>query len=158
MKSAKAVCIIGLIVVLFSFTGCGHRSLLEEKMDAETIDKVQIVMFMGDYDRRDSKIIVDETEIEQLVDTFNTATRGKKVRIVDVVISGNSYYFFYSGDTLVQEVTFNGNDSERARIGDAVHYDDNVYYVEYQDKTPYELYNDSPAEVITVDRDFNIVE
>mgnify|MGYP006945564939 CR=1 FL=1 len=152
MGSGRVLCIIVFFVLLLVFISCSHSAILGEPMDADTIDKVQIVLAMSDSDRSDSKIIVDETEVKQLVNTFNTATLGKKVSNRDVIIGGSSCYLFYSGDTLVQKFTFNSNIPER------IFKDDTLYYVEYQDKTPYELYTESPAEVITVDADFNEIE
>lgn len=139
--------IVAIILIIFTLSGCNStKDLLTHKIEANDIDKIQIILAMGnpEYGAK-SKIITEKDEISSLVDIFNKATIGKKIEDDDIVCSDASKYYFYSKDTLVQQFFFNGNDSER------IWYNSNWYYFNYTDKKPYELYKSSVAEIIIVD-------
>lgn len=145
MKKINNIFAIFFIICMVS--GCNSdKSLLTNKINVNDIDKIQIVSAMGNPEYgAESKIITEKNEIRLLVDSFNNAVIGDKVRDDDVAVSDVSQYYFYSKNTLIQQFSFNGNDSER------IWYNSNWYYVNYTDMSPYKLYKSSVAEIIIVD-------
>lgn len=152
MKKINIILIIFLII--FTISACSSsKSLLNDKIEARDINKIQIVLAMGNPKYgAESKIITDKNEISQIVDAFNNAVIGKKVKDDNIVISDTSQYYFYMDDTLVHKFSFNGNDSER------IWYNSDWYYINYSHKKPYELYKSSLEEIIIVDENLNEME
>ena len=142
---------IAILLVLVP-TGCS-RDLLSEPLDASEIDKIQVVLAMGNPEYgADSKIITNRVEIEGLVNAFNGATIGDRVRDSDLAVADASRYYLYSEGSLVREFVFNANDSER------IWYNSKWHYISYPDEKPYDLYRASEADVIVVDEDLNEME
>ena len=133
---------------------CSDKNLLTEKLEAQNIETIQVVLAMGNPEYgADSKVIRDESEIQEFVNAFNGASIGKRVKKVDEAVSDASKYFFYGDDeSLLLVFYFNGNDSER------IWYNSNWHYISYSGKKPFELYKDSQAESIVVDEDLNIMD
>ena len=153
MKKNVVTTITLCLMVLF-FGGCSSvNSLVAEKIDPAKVDRIQVVLAGGTPELgQESKIISDEEEIAQIIDAINAAQIGKIVEEMDIVIADTSRYYLYCNDTLLEAITFNGNDSNR------VWYDNNYYYVEYENKTLYELFNASTAPIIIVDEELNQME
>jgi len=99
-----------------------------------------------------SKIVTARSEIARFVDAFNGAIVGDEIRLEDMGIGFPSIIIFFSGDTIAYRFGFNVNDTERVFLNSR------LYYVEYPDLTPFELYLESSAEVIVVDLDLNEME
>lgn len=140
-----------LVLVSFMFSGCSStKMLLDDTSKLDSIDKVQIALAMGNPEYgAESKIITDKDEIKELVDAFNNAIVGEEVKTGEIYITSIASYYFYSDGSLVQRFIFNGNNTEHIFL------DSKCYYVKYPDKTPYELYQQSKAEIITVDEELN---
>ena len=139
------ILIISLLMTIV--VGYSDKSLLKEQLVSSDIDKIQIITAMGNPEYgADSKTITSPDEIKSLIDTFNSAKIGKKVREIDLGIGMTSKYSFYSDDEVIAKFEFNVNDTN------VIWYNDNYYYVEYGKglKTPYELYENSIAEVVVV--------
>lgn len=146
------LCTIILIGLLVSCNN-SSKDLLSDKMDADDIEKIQIVLAMGNpLYGADSKIIMDSSEISTLVDTFNNAVLGKKIKDDDLAIGFCSYYYFYNGDTLVNKFIFNSNNTNSVLIKR------DYYEVTYPEKTPYELYRSSTADTFVVDENLKEME
>ncbi len=144
-----------IFFVLSMLLGCySEKNLLSETLEVENIERIKVVLAMGNPEYgADSKVITDESEIQEFLNAFNGASIGKRVKKVDEVVSDTSKYFFYGDDgSLLLVFYFNGNDSER------IWYNSNWHYVSYPDKKPFELYKDSQAETIVVDEDLNIMD
>lgn len=144
-----------LLTILIMFTGCSEKQLMNEQIESNNINKIQVITAMGNpIYGADSKIIIDTNEIKLFVDTFNSATIGKKVNDDDIGVGSVSYYYFYSNDQLLAGFAFNVNDTN------VIWYDNNYCYVNYDEnlKTPFELYQNSNAEVIVVDENGNELE
>ena len=143
------VAIVAFIFGVALITGCSSKKqLLDTNISCGIIDKIQVVTAMGNpaYGA-DSKIITNENEIKLFVDTFNGATTGKKIEIIDTNLAMPSFYYFYSNNTLVAQFAFNGNDTNKIWLKD------NFYSIDYAEdkKTPFELYIDSKADIFVVD-------
>ncbi len=135
------------MVMLIVLSGCNSRKnkLLKEKMNVDEIDKIQVVLAMGNPKfGADSKIITDRNEIMEMVECFNNATVGEEVDDMDVDVSFTSNYYFYNGDNILIEIFFNGNKTDKLVLNSK------FYYMEYSNDTPYELYKKSNAEAIKV--------
>jgi uncharacterized protein YceK len=146
MKKINTIFVI--ISIIFILSGCSSKNLLTDKMEASNIDKIQIVMggsWNPKYGEK-AKIITDKNEISELVYVFNNATISKIAE--DTPCGTSSQYCFYSKDTLVQSFCFASEDSEIMFGTSNTDYND--CYINYLDKTPYELYKSSAAEIITV--------
>ncbi len=118
------ILIISLLMTIL--VGCSDKSLLKEQLVSSNIDKIRIVTAMGNPEYgADSKTITSPDEIKALIDTFNSAKIGKKVREIDLGIGMTSKYFFYSNDEVIAKFEFNVNDTN------VIWYNDNYYYVEY---------------------------
>ncbi|GAA0180907.1 hypothetical protein SH2C18_35200 [Clostridium sediminicola] len=88
--------ISAIILMIFTLSGCNStKDLLTHKIEANDIDKIQIILAMGnpEYDAK-SKIITEKDEISSLVDIFNKATIGKKIEDDDIVCSDASKWRF----------------------------------------------------------------
>jgi hypothetical protein len=139
------ILIISLLMIIL--VGCSDKSLLKEQLVSSDIDKIQIVTAMGNPEYgADSKTITSPEEIKSLIDTFNSAKIGKKVQENDLGIGIPSQYSFYSDGEVIAKFEFNVNDTN------VIWYNGNYYYVEYGKglKTPYELYQNSTAEIVVV--------
>lgn len=139
---------IVLLIAIFMLWGCGSaKALLADKINAAEIDRIQIVLSMGNpvYGAA-SKIITNRKEIQKMVEAFNHATRGKVVKEGDIGIAFPSSYLFSRDGVVRYEFSFNGNDTQRIWL------DGQYYSVEYADDTPFELYQASGAEEIIVDK------
>ena len=150
----KIIAVIIILSIVFAFAGCSSsNSLLDNKINPNDIDRIQVMLAMGNpaYGA-DSKIITDRDEIHAMVDAFNYATIGERVGYMDVGVSFPSIYYFFGNDTLMYQFFFNGNDTRRIWLNN------NWYWIYYVDKTPFELYWESPAPVIVVDEDLNEME
>lgn len=151
----RIILIVATYFVVAMLLGCySGKNLLTEKLEAQNIEKIQVVLAMGNPDYgADSKVIRDESEIQEFVNAFNGASIGKRVKKVDEAVSDASKYYFY-GDvgSLLLVFYFNGNDSER------IWHNSKWYYISYPGKKPYEIYKDSQAETIVVDENLNIIE
>ena len=68
------------VLCLLCLVGCGKKELLQEKLDANEIDKVVVTLAMGNpaYGA-DCKVITDETEIAKLVAVFNGAVVEERI-------------------------------------------------------------------------------
>ena len=123
---------------LLCLVGCGKKELLQEKLDANEIDKVVVTLAMSNpANGTDCKVITDEGEIEKLIAVFNSA----------VVEASSGSYAFFSGEEQVLKLNTNGNDPEHIWINDGfyeIDYPDNMY-------DPYEQYSFSSAQTIVVD-------
>ncbi len=152
-RTVKRLVLLTIAVLLVSVpTGCSNK-LLSEPLDAGDIDQIQVVLAMGNPEYgADSKIITNRSEIEGLVNAFNGATIGDRVRDADLGVSDASRYYLYSEGAVVRQFVFNGNDSERIWFSSRWH------YINYPDEKPYDLYRASEAEVIVVDEDLNEME
>lgn len=142
---------IVILAVACMLYGCNSdKVLLNDKIKPDDIDKIQIMLAMGNPEYgADSKIITDKDEIREIVDAFNNAAIGSEVKNSDIHVSTPSSYYFYSGNSLIHQFSFNSNDSMR------IWRNQKCYYVEYPDKSPYELYQKSNAEIIIVDEELN---
>lgn len=145
-----------LISTMIISTGChSSKQLLDTKISYDNIDRIQVITAMGNpkYGAK-SKTITDANEIKAFVNSFNDATIGKKVNDKDVNIAMPSYYYIYSKDILVAAFVFNGNDTNK------VWYNENYYYIDYPEsrKTPFELYNNSKADICIVDAKGNEIQ
>lgn len=144
-----------LLLMLMMFTGCSEKQLISEQIESNNINKIQVITAMGNpaYGA-DSKNITDTKEIKLFVDTFNSAIIGNKVDDGDIGVGSASYYYFYFNDELLARFTFNVNDTN------IIWNDNNYYYINYDEnlKTPFELYQNSNAEVIVVDENGNKME
>ena len=140
---------IALILLLITvLVGCSGKSLLKKQLVNSEIDKVKIVTAMGNPEYgADSKTITSSEEIELLIETFNSAKVGNKVQEDEIGIGGTSSFSFLSDDKLISKFEFNVNNSK------IVWHNDNYHYVEYDKdlKTPFEIYENSKAEVVVVD-------
>ncbi len=150
----RIILIVATYFVVAMLSGCcSDKDLLTEKLEAQNIETIQVVLAMGNPEYgADSKIIRDESEIQKFVNAFNGASIGKRVKKVDEAVSDVSKYYFYGDYGLLLVFYFNGNDSER------IWYNSNWHYISYSGKKPYEIYKDSQAETIVVDEDLNIME
>ena len=134
--------------------GCSaSKPLLLNKIDTKHIDKIQIVMAMGNPKYgAESRIISNQNEIRLLVGAFNNAIIGKKVKDNDIAISDTSKYIFYHDNNIVQQFFFNGNDSER------IWHNSDWYFIKYTDMSPYNIYKDSVENVIIVDKNLQEIK
>ena len=136
------------VLCLLCLVGCGKKELLQEKLDANAIDKVVVTLAMGNpaYGA-DCKVITDETEIAKLVAVFNGAIVEERIDPDEEWIADNGSYAFFSGEEQVLKLNTNGNDPEHIWINDGfyeIDYPDNMY-------DPYEQYSFSSAQTIVVD-------
>lgn len=140
------VFIVGMFII--------PKPFLKEKINEEEINKIQVVLAMGNPEYgAESKIITDKDEIKAIIHTFNSAYLKAKVKDDDIVVSNCSTYYFYNDDKVIKKIFFNGNDSQR------VFKDLKVYYIDYKDKQkPIEIYKNSKAEEIIVDEQLNKIE
>ncbi len=138
--------IIFAVLVALVLSGCGSYSPLAKKT-LGGIDKVQIILAGGnpEYGFK-SKVFTKEDEISELVDAVTSATIREKVKDDDIKASNVSKLVFFTKDEVVASISFNGNDSLRVWSENA------FYYVAYDKKTPYEIYEESDEEVIIVDQ------
>jgi len=144
-----------LFSVLFILSGCSSSNvpLLDDKINPDDIDRIQVVLAMGNPDYgADSKIITDRGEIQSMVEAFNYASLGEQATRDDVPPSFNSMYLFFSDDLLIHQFYFNGN------YTGLIHLNTTWHFVSYVDRTPFQLYQESIAPVIVVDLDFNEME
>lgn len=150
----KTGIIIALISIIFIFSGCNStKAFLDTKIKSDDIDKIQIVLSMGNPKYgADSKIITDKDEIKKIVDAFNNAAIGKQVKDEDVQVAAAATYYFYNGSSLIHQFSFNGNDTERIWL------DSKCYYIKYADSSPYKLYQESKAKEIVVDENLTEIE
>ena len=143
----KNLLIFGLLWV-FCLSGCGKRELLTEKLDASQIDKVMVMMAMGNpaYGA-DAKIITDPKEVQDFVFLFNNAEVDEKIEKGEEWVALSGSYTFFSGEEQAAKFNVNANDPERIWINDA------FYEIDYPDDMPdpYELYERSAAKIIVVD-------
>ena len=102
-------------------------------------DKIQVILAGGNptYGFK-IKIITDEIEISEFVDAFDNFTVNEDDTL-DIDIVPPSYYRFYDEDELVEEFMFNGNDTTAMWIGQY------IKLIEYDGKTPFELYENSKS-------------
>lgn len=138
------------VVIAVTIAGCGPAGspLLTESLDAEEVTGIFVVLAMGNPEYgADSRMIEDPGEIDALVEAFNGASVGERVKDVDLAVADTSRYRVYRGDVLIEEIVFNGNDSER------VWHSSGWRYVSYPDETPYDIYRNSEAEIVVVDED-----
>ncbi len=151
----KITIIFMFLAMLLVFTGCSDNQLIRQKMNSSDINKIQVITAMGNPAHgADSKTITSPEEIERFVDTFNSAEIGNQVADEHLGVGGASYYYFYQNEELLALFTFNVNDTNIIWHNGRYHY---VIYGQNQ-KTPYELYQESDAEVIVVDESGNILE
>ena len=145
MKKKLLLC---MLLCLFCLGGCGKKELLQEKLDADAIDRVVVLLAMGNpaYGA-DCKVITDGEEIEKLIALFNGAEIGKKIDPAEEYVAGSGSYTFFSGEEQVVKFNCNGNDPERIWINDG------FYEIDYPDDKvdPYALYSQSKAEAVVVD-------
>lgn len=143
----KKVWICGALCLL-CLGGCGKKELLQEKLDANEIDKVVVTLAMGNpANGTDCKVITDEGEIKKFVDVFNGAVVEEKIDPGEEWVTSSGSYAFFSGEEQVLKLNTNGNDPEHIWINDAfyeIDYPDNMY-------DPYEQYRFSSAQTIVVD-------
>ncbi len=141
-----------LLFLVGSFTsGCGSSVVTPEGVsNLAEADRVQVVLAMGNPEYgADSKMIEDADELEAMVEAFRGANVGEGVADVDLAVSDVSRYIFLSGDTVLAEFAFNGNDTERIWMRGGFR------YIVYPGDSPYNLYRESKAEVFVVDEDLN---
>ncbi|GEM_PF-2988626 len=153
MKNHSIVMLL-LLLLIIVMTGCSKKdkALIETHLISSEIDKVVVVTSMGNPKYgADSKTIMNSEEIEQFVETFNSAKIGKRVKDADVGVAMPSHYYFYSKGEVISKFTFNGDNSH------IIWFNDSYHYVEYDDKVkrPYELYQDSTAQIEVVDEKGN---
>ena len=155
MKRKLLVVLVLLIAVTIAGCGPAGSRLLSEPLDAEEVTGILVVLAMGNPEYgADSKMIENRGEIDALVASLNGASIGARVNDMDLAVADASRYHIYRGDVLVQEVVFNGNDSERAWYhARRFWHRSGWHYVNYPDETPYQLYRDSDAEVVVVDEE-----
>lgn len=143
----KKIWICGALCLL-CLGGCGKKELLQEKLDANEIDKVVVTLAMGNLAYgADCKVITDEGEIKKFVDVFNGAVVEEKIDPGEEYEALSSSYTFFSGEEQVVKFNCNANDVERIWINDG------FYEIEYPDDMvdPYGLYSFSSAQTIVVD-------
>jgi len=150
MRKNKIVFI--LFFVLLTLSSCRSQAfLLDNHISPDDISQIQVVLAMGNPEYgAESKIITDRNEIENIVNAFNEATIGDEVTDDDFHVAFPSRYYFFIGETIAYQFSFNGNDTERIWI------DGNLYWVYYANQSPFELYQESSATQIIVDE--NLIE
>lgn len=138
-----------VLLLIGAVAGCrGDRALLDESLRAEDVQEIRVVLAMGNPKYgADARIITDREEITALIDAFNGAVLGDRVGDMDVHVAGASRYEVWAEGDTVRTFFFNGNDSRRVWTGSY------WQHVRYPDRTPYEIYRDSEAEVFKVDED-----
>ncbi len=104
------------------------------------IDTIQVILAGGNpaFGNK-SKIITDPTEVSEIVNALDTFVVNEDEE-VELEVSMPSYYRLYDGDELIEEYMFNGNDTNKMWIGQF------VKHIEYEESSPYELYEQSTAE------------
>jgi len=140
---------VALVLFVIVLSSCGPiTSFPGDPLEQEDIDRVQVVLAMGNPEYgADCRMITDADEVRAMVRALDGARIGGRVRDMDLYVAQASRYRFFSGDRLVREHFFNGNDTERAWVKDGFR------YVTYPEKTPYDLYRGSGAPVYVVDED-----
>ena len=144
--------IILMILLVSLLTGCSDKFLLKDQIESSEIDRIQIITAMGNPEYGiDSKIITSPEEIKTLTDIFNIVKIGDKVHDDELEDSFNSSYLFFKENELIKKFDFNGNNTN------IIWNEDNWYQVKYDKdlKTPFQIYEDSKAEIILVDIDGN---
>lgn len=146
----KYVClIVASVVLMVTLVGCKKNICLQEKkIDVKEVNKIQIVLAKENPDlKAKSKVIKDSKEIKEFISVFNQATLGKEIAKQAVVTTNVSTYYLYSGDKLLKEFVFNGNDTTGILNNKA------WYSVNYEGNTPYGLYEKSKALEFTIGAD-----
>lgn len=132
-------------------TSIPRKELLQEKLKASEIDKVQVVLPMGNPKYgAPSKNITDPKEIAELVEIMNTVTIGDEIGWRDIVVGGFNAIRFFSGGSLLSEFVF-PNFGAKGQVVQG----GQIYHVYFEGKTIDEIYKQSQAKIITVDLNFN---
>lgn len=142
--------IVASCCLMLLLTACHTKNESISDFQYEQIDKIQIISTMGNPEYgADSRVITDENEMKELIDTFNSGIIGKKLADTDIKIGFMSRYFFYHNGEVVVEYGFNANDTNTIWWNDAYR---NISYGENA-KTPFAIYQDSQSPKIVVDKD-----
>lgn len=155
MKKYIVIIISLLLPALIAGCSRSDKTIMKTPLNPSEIDKVVVITSMGNPKYgADSKTITDSEEIYLFVESFNSARLDGKVESDDVGVAMPSHYYFYSGNELISEFSFNGNNSN------IIWLDDNYYYIEYDDNlnSPYELYQNSTAKIMLVDEKGNVID
>lgn len=149
----KVIALIFVLTLVLVLAGCQNKQTVAEKygFSDASITKVQFVEAEGNpaYGA-DTKNIDDTEEVAEFAAAFKNAYIGNRVKDGDIYIGAVSRCFLYQDDTLVAELWFNVNETDRIWI------DGYCYYVKYKKTpTPWELYKKSKAETFVVDWELN---
>ena len=133
------------LIMVMALIGCNDKEKIAD-FKAGDVEKIVITLAMGNPDYgADSKTITDEMEIQQIVDVFNNATLEGVVSEENLGIGATSTYAFYDDEKCLKTYAFNVNNSEILFWGNEPR------EVIYEGKSPYQLYEESISEVVTVD-------
>ena len=148
VSAVAAMIVIGVAIGLM---GNAKKEYLSD-IEYNQIDKIQVINSRGNPEYGNySKIITDENEISQFIDTFNNGVIGSKVKEEEVSIGFSSRYIFYKNGEVIADYNFNN-------INTSVVWWNNecrniIYDTEF--KAPFDLYEQSDSPIIIVDQDGN---
>lgn len=153
MKKAIYIIFLCAFILVILNSSSKSKSMLDKKLLSSEINKIQVKIGYHPKYGSESKIITDPEEIESMLKVFNYAKAESKVNSLDITKGSDSSYYFFNDDNLIYKVEFNGIDSQKVRI------DKDYYYANYfNNPTPYELYENSQSELITVDKNLNKID
>lgn len=110
-------------------------NLLDPTSKFETITQIRIYPVQENPKvERECTVIENAEEIKAFMEIFRGATIQGEVPSEKRIQSGISEYQLYHGDEKLHSYYFNGNDTLQIFV------QDKLYYVNYPQKNPYELY------------------
>lgn len=148
VSAVAAMIVIGVAIGLM---GNAKKEYLSD-IEYNQIDKIQVINSRGNPEYGDySKIITDENEISQFIDTFNNGIIGSKVKEEEVSIGFSSRYIFYKNGEVIADYNFNNINTSDVWWNNECR---NIIY-DTEFKTPFDLYEQSGSPIIIVDQDGN---
>lgn len=100
VSAVAAMIVIGVAIGLM---GNAKKEYLSD-IEYNQIDKIQVINSRGNPEYGNySKIITDENEISQFIDTFNNGVIGSKVKEEEVSIGFSSRYIFYKNGEVIAD-------------------------------------------------------
>ena len=147
MKNKKKLKYILIVIAVFVLVFSGTKLFFKANSFKGEIDKIEI--FIIDEKTKGnlkSKTIEDTGEIALFIKALNSAKVSKKVKNEDIDMGKTSKYLFYEDEDLIKTLVFSDKTSEK------IINKDKIYKVKYKEKNLFNLYKNSKATELEIEK------